>query len=99
MTEAQPIIDALIAHFPWIVKLATAMGFARLVVKPGALWLKSAITWLYERTITTSDTIDDHWLEKMVELPLYRWIAWLLDFLCSVKLPLAEDLFKPTTTP
>lgn len=97
MSEAQPILDLLLAKVPWLVHVATCIGFARLALKPGANWIKSAITWAYERAITTSDTLDDHWIEVLVATPIYRQLAWLLDFLCSVKLPLAGDLFAKNT--
>ncbi len=100
MDNVPPILlDQLVHKYPWLLALLSFIGTARVIAKPGSLWIKSLITWAYERTITTSSTIDDHWIERMVEMPAYIWFAWLIDFLCSVKLPLAGDLFKPTTPP
>lgn len=95
MSELAPILDTLTAQFPWLVKLAAFIGFARLLIKPIGLGLRGLITRAYERAITTSDTNDDHWLESLIQSRPYAIFAFLLDLFASVKLPLAEDLWKP----
>ncbi len=82
MTELAPILDAILERLPalgpWIIKLATFVGFARLVIKPIGNWLKDLITRAANNAIASSDTLDDHWIEnhaQLAGLPFLRFPA------------------------
>jgi hypothetical protein len=95
VNELAPLLDLLTAQFPGLVKLATAIGFARLLIKPVGQWLKGLITAAAERASLSLDREDDTIIESILHSRAYRLFAFLLDLFASVKLPAAEDLFKP----
>lgn len=99
MNDLQPILDLLIKQWPWLIKLASGIGFARLAIKPIGAWLKDLITRAANNAISSSDTLDDHWIELLLACRPWRIFVFLLDLFASVKLPVAEDLFSKQTPP
>jgi hypothetical protein len=97
MNELQPIIDLLVKQWPWVMKLAMGIGFARLAIKPIGLWLKSVLASAAAKAVASHDKIDDHWLELLFGSRPYVIFAFLLDLCASVKLPALEDLYKTPT--
>lgn len=95
MSELAPLLDAAAAQWPWVSKILVAIGGARLLIKPFGQWLKELITRAAERASFSLDVEDDTVVEAILRARAYRVFAFLLDLFASVKLPAAEDLFKP----
>lgn len=80
---------------PAIMYALAWMGALRLLIKPLGNWLKGLITAAAEKASMSIDQSDDTIIERILSAPAYRIFAFLLDLFASVKLPAAEDLFKP----
>lgn len=90
------IFELLPAAWKPVVMYALAwIGALRLLIKPLGNWLKGVITAAAERASLTLDREDDTVIEYILRARSYRIFAFLLDLFASVKLPAAEDLFKP----
>lgn len=106
MNELQPVIDWLLSKWPW---LAGTMATARIFAKPISGLLQSFLTKLALYVVATPETDDDVWVTKIVTNPIYRVLAFLLDWILSIKLPTEASLAvvlaaeanlnKPTITP
>ena len=96
MTELAPLLHSLQEKFPWLVPLATFIGFARILIKPAGNWIKDAITRAAQKALDSKSTWDDHWIELLTDCWPYRLFAFLLDLCASVKLPVLEDLKRNT---
>lgn len=95
MTELPPaLLEQLLHKYPWLLALLSAIGTARIFLKPIGNWLKGLITRAAEKAIGTPTAWDDHWIEELTGWPIYRAFVFLLDLFVSVKLPVREDLFK-----
>lgn len=91
MTELQPILDWLMGKWPW---LAGTMATARLLAKPISGLLQSFLTKLALYVIATPEQDDDLWVKRLVTHKAYRFSAFLLDWILSIKLPSEESLFR-----
>lgn len=83
---------------PWrapLLTLVAGIGTARLLIKPIGAWLQSLITRAAEKASLSLDPEDDTIIEDVLRSRAYRLFAFLLDLFASVKLPVAEDLFRP----
>lgn len=80
---------------PAIMYALAWVGALRMLVKPLGNWLKGLITSAAERASLSLDREDDTVIEHILRARSYRLFAFLLDLFASVKLPAAEDLFKP----
>lgn len=84
----QPLLDVLGAKHGWFAAAAGWIGTARVLMKP----VSKLILSLIERWIlfvqSTADHDDDDQLERLVRSKGYRLLAFWLDYLASVKLPL-----------
>lgn len=96
-----PELQKLIAEqwpalWPMISKLLLFIGAARFLVKPFGLWLQRKITRAAEVASLSLDKDDDTIIEHALRSRPYKFFAFCLDWLASVKLPAADDLFKHT---
>lgn len=95
MPEFQPLLDLAVAKWPALTRALAVIGALRLLIKPLGGWLKSLVTRAAERASLSLDPEDDTIIERVLRSRAYRLAAFLLDLFASVKLPVAEDLFKP----
>lgn len=91
-------MDQLLPFLPeawrgYALTLFASVGAARFLVKPFGELIRRAILRAAETAIASAGTDDDHWIETLLATRTYRVAAFALDYLASVKLPRAEDLF------
>lgn len=89
MNELQPILDWIIGKWPW---LAGVMATARVFAKPISGLLQSGLTKLALYALATPEQDDDVWVNRIVTNKVYRFAAFLLDWILSIKLPTAASL-------
>lgn len=89
MNELQPILDWIMGKWPW---LAGVMATARIFAKPISGILQSGLTKLALYALATPEQDDDAWVEKVVTNKFYRFTAFLLDWILSIKLPTQSSL-------
>lgn len=87
MNEIQPLIDALQAKLPWVAAITSVMGLARLLAKPLSALVQSFFSKLVLFIQGTPETDDDAWLEKVLASKAYRFFAFVVDWVLSIKLP------------
>lgn len=97
------MMDQLLPFLPeawhgYALTLFASVGAARFLIKPFGEIIRRAILRAAETAIATADTDDDHWIETLLATRTYRIAAFALDYLASVKLPRAEELWtKPVS--
>ena len=89
MNELQPILDWIMGKWPW---LAGVMATARIFAKPISGILQSGLTKLALYALATPEQDDDVWVTKVVTNKFYRFTAFLLDWILSIKLPTQSSL-------
>lgn len=94
MTEIQPIIDALQAKFPWLASVLFFIGAMRLLSKPVSGWVQILFTKLVVFVTGTPEKDDDDWLKSFLASKPYRFVAFVVDLVASVKLPNSDSLAK-----
>lgn len=72
----------------WLTAICAWVGAFRLLMKPFSAWLLSLVQKGIDYVIATKDTDDDAFVERLLRARWYRALAFLLDYVCSVKLPL-----------
>lgn len=82
-----PMLQLMTEKYPWAMTLVSFMGVMRLIFKP-------LFTFLVAVVKATPSEADDRWLETVQTSKAYNVIAFLLDYLASIKLPKA--VLKPT---
>lgn len=88
---AQPFIVTFAQQHPWLVTLLALIATARLVFKP----IVSAVE-AYVRS--TPQTTDDEFVDKVTHSRGFKIVAWLLDYLGSIKVgPQFKAQPKPAT--
>lgn len=87
MNEIQPLIDALQDKLPWLAALTSFMGLARLLAKPISALVQSFFSKLVLFIQGTPETDDDAWLERVLGSKPYRFFAFVVDWVLSIKLP------------
>lgn len=75
----QIIID-MISSYPAVAQVIFVIGALRIVFKP----LQGIIENLVAYTDSKKD--DELWA-KIKENKLYKWLAWLIDYTASIKIP------------
>lgn len=92
-SDGAPVSDPARFHFPgWLASLAAFVGTARLAVKFFQPWLQSFFTALIARVHDSQERDDDALLEKLFASLWYRALAFLADYLLSLKLPTSTSL-------
>jgi len=89
MNEIQPILDWIVGKWPWV---AGVMASARIFAKPISGLLQSGLTKLALYALATPEQDDDLWVKRIVTNKTYRFVAFLLDWILSIKLPTESSL-------
>lgn len=84
MNEIQPLLDALTAKHGWIATIVTWTGLLRYAAHPFGAWLQTAMSKLIVN--------DPEAAVKFTTCKTYRVTAFLVDLICSVKLPSAKSV-------
>ena len=97
-------MDQLLPFLPeawrgYALTLFASVGAARFLIKPFGEIIRRAIQRAAETAIATADKDDDHWIETLLDTRFYRIAAFALDYLASVKLPRAEELWTKPAPP
>ena len=90
----QPLLDALQGDQGWLLQLSAWMVAFRTIFKPFSAQLQAfldrAVLWVQ----ASPETDDDLLLERLLASRAYRFLAFLLDFFASIKLPSRAALKK-----
>ncbi len=79
-----PLLEAAAGKYGWVVTIFVVMGVLRAVMKPIFSIVEAIV-------VATPGKDDDKFLADMKAHAVYKWIAWILDYLASVKLPKAKE--------
>lgn len=96
MTELQQLLVNAVPE-SWhvnIVGIFAIVGTFRVCLKPIGGLLKSRIVSAMETASNSIDPVDDTWIEAMLHSRIYKVVAFLFDWLASVKLPAAGELHQ-----
>jgi hypothetical protein len=84
LLQAKPYLEVVGFKFEWFKSIVLFMGSARFVSKP--------IMTSIERYVSeTENTKDDELLEKVKSSKYYKWAAFAIDYVASIKLPKAKE--------
>jgi len=83
----QPLLDGLLGKYGWLTTVILIVGSLRILFKPVMLALENYVR-------QTPSPNDDERLAKFEAGPVYKIIAFLLDFGASIKLPLVSPPSK-----
>jgi hypothetical protein len=86
-TVAAPFIVSFATNHSWVLTILSVVGIMRVIFKPLISFLEAAVK-------ATPTSADDAFLAKCEGSVAYRWFAWGLDWLGSIKHP-----GSPTTNP
>jgi hypothetical protein len=89
MNELQPLMDLLGEHQALVLKVATFVGLARLLMKPISALIQKLFTAAAAHVAGTPEEDDDALLLRVLKSTPYRVGAFLVDYLASTKLPTA----------
>ncbi len=70
-------------EYPWIATVLFVIGGLRVVFKPIMVLLETYVAY-------TPSKSDDETLEKAKSSKAYQWLAFALDYLASLKLPVKK---------
>lgn len=76
----KPLIEQYSAQYPWLVTIVFIMGSFRLFLKP-VMAIAEAVVGL------TASPKDDELLAKVLDHKIYKAVAFVFDWLGSIKLP------------
>jgi hypothetical protein len=88
-SELQLLLDTLQGDHGWIAAIGVWIGALRVALKPFGAQITSLLDRAIERARETDDTEDDQFILRVISSRWYRVLAFLLDLLASVKLPLS----------
>ena len=74
------LLTGLASKYTWLVAVLSVVGLLRLIVKPMVTIVETVVVW-------TTTTTDDEWLVRVKGGRVYRLVMWILDWLCSIKVP------------
>lgn len=75
----QELIDFL-SKYPMLLQVIIAMGTARMIFKPLMVFIQEVVN-------VTPSTKDNEFFEAMKANAIYKAIAFMLDYVGSIKLP------------
>lgn len=75
----QILID-LITKYPVVLSVVSVVGILRLIMKPLFVFFKEVVD-------ATPTRLDNEFLDKVMQSKIYSMVAFLLDYLGSIKLP------------
>jgi len=84
----QPLLDTLAARHGWVVCAVTWVGALRTAFKPVSGKIGRYLDRAVARVAETEDPADDLVLQRMLSSRWYRVLAFTLDLIASIKLPL-----------
>lgn len=92
MSELQPLLDLLSGKISWLATALAWIGALRLVAKPVSAAVQTAFSKLVAKAIETPEPEDDELVGKLIRSWPYRILAFLVDWIASVKLPTSDSL-------
>lgn len=84
----QPLLDLLGGHSGRVLQIVALIGALRIPVKLFSGSIQTFFERALARVVETSDDGDDHIAAAILRNPLYRFLAFLVDMVTSLKLPL-----------
>lgn len=87
MSELQPLIDLLTGQHGWLSSVFAWVGALRLAAKPITAAIDDGMHKAIVRAVESDEQDDDRLVERLLGNPAYRTVAFLLDWLTSIKLP------------
>jgi hypothetical protein len=87
-TLLQPLLDTLAARHGWLACAMVWVGTLRTAFKPLSGEVAGLLDRAIARVVETEDTADDLMLQRMFGSAWYRALAFALDLIASIKLPL-----------
>jgi hypothetical protein len=97
MNELQPFLDLISGKVPWLIPTLAFLMALRLPMKLLSGWLQRVLTSFVDRVAASPETDDEELLERLLGSLGYRFIAFWLDAIFSLKLPTSESLVKHRT--
>jgi hypothetical protein len=94
MNELQPFLDLLSGKMPWLIPMLAFIGAVRLPMKIFNGWFQRTLTAFVDRVAASPQVDDDEYLLRIFGSIWYRFLAFLLDAVFSLKLPTTESLQK-----
>jgi len=88
MEDSQPLLDLLLSKFAWAPTFFAVVGALRMLCKPFSLALQSFIGRALRYVHDTQEADDDAFVAAILKRRWYRWLAFAVDYVASVKLPL-----------
>jgi len=92
MNEFQPLIDLLSGKFGWLTTVIVWIGALRVPMKIFNGWIQQTLTAFVARVAASPEQDDDEAVRRIIGSLPYRFIAFILDAVLSLKLPTAESL-------
>ena len=77
--------------FGWLMAAVSWVTAARLAFKP--------VSSFFSQYIATVGETEGKWATAVLHHPIYKFVAFLLDYLASVKLPQKQPLTPPAPKP
>jgi hypothetical protein len=93
-TDLQPLMGALAHRFTWVPALMTFMGGARLLMKWVSGPLQAKLTARMAQAATGPDQEEERDWETVLRSRKYRVASFILDMVCSFKLPTLADFLQ-----
>ena len=90
-SSLQPLINLLAAKCHWLPSVAIWVGALRLALRPFNLLLEGWLNRLVTKARASSDPAAVAWVDRLLRWMPYRVVAFLADYLSSVKLPSANS--------
>lgn len=86
----ETVIDKLSEHWPWVKTVIIWIGLSRTVLKPLGLLVTAGLTKFVEFLKGDGYANDAAWMDAIMRSRWYRWPAFFVDYIFSIKLPHAE---------
>ena len=85
------VLSALSGDNGWLAQVSGWMVTARLVLKPFSALLVARLTEAIFRVIDTEDAATVEMALQLLRAKAYRWAAFVIDLVASLKLPTAKE--------
>ncbi|MHB1308293.1 MAG: hypothetical protein ACYDC1_06300 [Limisphaerales bacterium] len=82
--EFQPLLDLLSARHGWVSAMITWVGVLRIPIK---LVSAQALRGFDRAVASVRGTSDEAWVDRLLHARWYRVLAFVSDWLLSIKLP------------
>jgi hypothetical protein len=98
MSEIQPLLDLLGAKHGWVAAAVAWIGALRLALKPFGAGVARFVAAAVE-FCRVAGPGEVSWMDRVMHSVPYRMLAFLVDYVASVKLPLRAGDARPPTVP